>query len=108
MDGFAGTLTSEVGDEEIDIRGLLLVTLVLIDAEKKIPSAENIEDILVDGNVSAGPATELLRKLLQGKTRRENLAAGTGLQKDGRSRHEPGCQNETQSGTRHHVLDHDD
>ena len=58
MDGIAGALAAEVGDEQIDVRRLLrswLTLLILIDAQEKVAGTENVEHVLVDGNVSAGP-----------------------------------------------------
>jgi hypothetical protein len=58
VDGIAGTLAAEIGDEQIDVRGLLLIliALILIDAQKEVSGSEDIEDFLVDGDVSAGPS----------------------------------------------------
>src|ERR1700686_335487 len=98
MDGIAGALAAEVGDEQIDIRGLLLA---LIDAHKEVARPEYLKDVLVDGNVSTAPAAQLRGKLIQGKTRREDLAAGAGLQKDGRAGDDQGCQDETRGGVPH-------
>ena len=55
VDGVAGSLAREISDEQVDVRGLLLV-LVLIEAQKEVPGPEDSEYVLVDGNVGADPA----------------------------------------------------
>ena len=91
MDGVSGALAAEVGDKEIDVIGCLRI---LIDAQKKVAGAEDVEDFLVDGNVSAGPSAELCGKLFQSETVGEDFAAGARLQEDGCDGDEYGCEDE--------------
>src|SRR5258707_10889821 len=81
VDGVAGALAAEIGDEEIHVG--VLFCLVLINPQKKVARPEHIEDILLHGNVGAGPFVELQGKRLQRKARRKNFVTPARLQENG-------------------------
>src|SRR5258708_27889503 len=81
VDRVASALAAEIGDEEIHVG--LRFRLVLINPQKKVAWPEHIENILLYGNVGAGPRVELQGKRLQRKARGENLVTPARLQEDG-------------------------
>jgi hypothetical protein len=53
MDGIAGALAAEVGDEQIDIGRLFLV---LLDAHKEVTGPEYLKHVFINGNIRTAPA----------------------------------------------------
>ncbi len=81
VNGVARALASKIRDEQIYGGGLLRIP---IKAVEKVAGPEYFECLLIDGNVSARPRSQLRGKLFQKETRRKNFAATSSLEEGGR------------------------
>src|SRR5580692_3811492 len=86
MDGVAGALAGEVGEEQIDVR--LADGSVLVKALKEISRTENIQNIWLHGDVGSCPWPYLVRQRSEGFAIGQGLGAAAGLKKNCRGRKE--------------------
>src|SRR6266576_508360 len=92
-------LARKVGDKEIyrRPRGLF----VAVNPQEKIPRAQHLKGIVINGHIGSLPASQLLRKGLQLLAKREYLAARSSLQKDRGDGQQKSDREKTRYGSAH-------
>ena len=75
VDGVAGLLAGEVGEEEAD--GRLRFVGIRVVAQQELACSENVQSLLINANVVSGPGTELRRQTVQGLARRKDFVSRT-------------------------------
>src|SRR5437899_7139478 len=97
MNGVPGTLAREIGQKQIH-RGLADGS-VMINAEKKISSTEDVQNVLRDAYIAPLPLSQLVRKRSQRLAPRYDFIAAARLQEDGSGSQQCGSEPESQVRT---------